>query len=273
MLPVDNHTHSEWSWDARPDSSMERSCERAVAVGVPAIAFTEHVDFTDWGEGDLVPEDGAELVGRTRVKPFDVEGYHESVQRCRERFPELRILTGIETGEPHLFAGGLSGLLKVASFDRVLGSLHSINLDGRIMGPATALSYLRPEEMVRRCFEEVVRLVEGSAVFEVLAHVDFARRYWPSSAGPYDEGAFEEEYRAIFRALAATDRVLEINTSSPLASVRLVRWWYEAGGRAVSFGSDAHVPDRVGDRFELAVDVVENAGFKPGRDRYDFWRR
>ena len=74
------------------------------------------------------------------------------------------------------------------------------------------------------------------------------------------------------RALAGTGRILEINTKSPLASVDLVRWWREAGGTAVSFGSDAHLPMRVGDRFKLAVDVVEAAGFRPGNDPYDFWR-
>ena len=51
-----------------------------------------------------------------------------------------------------------------------------------------------------------------------------------------------------------------------------MRWWREEGGTAVSFGSDAHLPNRVGDRFKLAVDIVEQAGFLRGRDPYDFWR-
>jgi histidinol-phosphatase (PHP family) len=54
--------------------------------------------------------------------------------------------------------------------------------------------------------------------------------------------------------------------------VDLVRWWRDEGGTAVSFGSDAHLPQRVGDRFKLAVDVVEAAGFRAGHDPYDFWR-
>jgi histidinol-phosphatase (PHP family) len=106
----------------------------------------------------------------------------------------------------------------------------------------------------------------------VLAHIDFPRRMWPHAAGPYEERAFEAEYRAVLRALAASDRVLEVNTKSPLVSAGLLGWWREAGGRAVSFGSDAHQPWRVGDKFKLAVDVVEAAGFRPGRDRFDFWR-
>ena len=81
------------------------------------------------------------------------------------------------------------------------------------------------------------------------------------------EKAYEEEYRAVFRALAATGRALEVNTTSPLASVDQVRWFHEEGGEAVSFGSDAHRPAAVGQQFDLAVDVVEAAGFRPGRDR------
>ena len=93
-----------------------------------------------------------------------------------------------------------------------------------------------------------------------------------ASAGPYQEKAFEAEYRAVLRALAGTGRVLEVNTKSPLASVEMLRWWRDCGGTAVSFGSDAHQPWRVGDKFKQAVDIAEAAGFSPGRDPFDFWR-
>ena len=111
-------------------------------------------------------------------------------------------------------------------------------------------------------------------MFNVLAHCDYPRRYWPTArVGAYLESDFEEEYREVFRALASSGRALEINTRSPLASVTLLRWWWHEGGDAVSFGSDAHQPFRVGGHFDLAVDVVEAAGFRAGRDRTDFWRR
>ncbi len=116
-------------------------------------------------------------------------------------------------------------------------------------------------------------MVRASDVFQVLAHVDYPRRYWPGGRERYAERPFEAEYREVFRALAETGRALEVNTTSPLASVDLVRWFREEGGEAVSFGSDAHTPHAVGQRFDLAVDVVEAAGFRPGRDRFDFWRR
>jgi histidinol-phosphatase (PHP family) len=272
-LPADNHVHSQFSWDTGAVASMEDTCSRAVEVGLPAVAFTEHVDFTEWGDEDN-PPDGAGIGTRRRVHALDVDGYLESVEKCRQQFPALRILSGIEAGEPHHFAGSVAAVLRSGTFDRVLGSLHSIVHDGRLVYANDVFGSLPAHTVVRAYFAELLRLVEGSDVFQVLAHCDYPRRYWPARReGDYREADFEDEYRTVFRALATSDRPLELNTASPLASAGLMRWWYEEGGGAVSFGSDAHQPLRVGDKFELAVDIVEAAGFRPGRDEYDFWRR
>jgi histidinol-phosphatase (PHP family) len=278
MLPPDNHVHSQFSWDTGAEASMERTCARAVEVGLPAIAFTEHVDFTEWGAHDEPPSGPAEIATRHRVRPLDVDGYLASIETCRERFPDLRILSGVEAGEPHHFAGSVAAVLGSGRFDRVLGSLHSVVHDGRLIGVDKVLragsEQLPPDTVIRDYFAEMVRLIESSDAFQVLAHCDYPRRYWPiRRVGEYREADFEEEYRTVFRALAGSGRALELNTRSPLASATLMRWWYQEGGDAVSFGSDAHVPLRVGDLFDVAVDVVAAAGFRQGRDEYDFWRR
>ncbi|WP_245160188.1 PHP domain-containing protein [Blastococcus sp. CT_GayMR20] len=264
--------HTRWSWDTPGSSTMRRACERAVALGLPAIAFTEHLDFTVWHEDDAATSQG--LVDRhpAHQLPIDVEGYFAELEECRGRFPDLRILSGVETGEPHLFEASVADHLARSPVDRILGSLHSLELDGRLVGVGRLL-YVDPDTTMRRYLAEIVRMIETSDVFQVLAHVDFPRRYWPGGTDRYVEKTYEEEYRAVFRALASTGRALEVNTSSPLASVDQVRWFHEEGGQAVSFGSDAHAPAAVGQRFDLAVDVVEAAGFRPGRDRLDFWRR
>jgi histidinol-phosphatase (PHP family) len=270
VLPADNHVHSEWSYDTTAEASMIKSCEQALAVGVPSVAFTEHMEFTTSQPGDAITMDRRWW---KRIRPLDVDGYMAAIAACRERYPDLRILSGVEAGEPHLFAASAAALMSGHSFDRVLGSLHAVPLDGALVAADRELfSRMPPGDAMRLYFAEVVTLVEGSDLFEVLAHVDFPRRYWPAGPTEYRESAYQEEYRAVFRALAGSGRVLEVNTKSPLASVELIRWWRDEGGRACSFGSDAHVPGRVGDRFKLAVDIVEAAGFRPGRDRYDFWR-
>ena len=176
------------------------------------------------------------------MAPLDVEGYSADLARCREEFPDLRILSGIEAGEPHLFPASVAAVLAAGNFERVLGSLHGIVYDGTLTGIDDALfARLDAHEVMRRYFADLVVLVDGSSVFNVLAHCDYPRRYWPTArAGVYAEADFEEEYRAVFRALASSGRALEINTRSPLASADLMRWWWQEGGDAVSFGSDAH---------------------------------
>ena len=275
MLPPDNHVHSEFSWDTGPRASLLRACERAVEVGLPAIAFTEHLDFTVWDAADRATAQGLADRHPANQLPIDVELYAETIWEARQRFPQLRVWSGVEAGEPHLFGASVAAHLSGSPVDRILGSLHSLPVDGRLMG-VNRLLHAPGIDVVgtmRRYLVEMVSMIETSDVFQVLAHCDYPRRYWPGGRDQYPEATFEEEYRAVFRALAAGGRALEVNTTSPLWSVDLLRWYREEGGDAVSFGSDGHQPHLVGQHFELAVDVVEQAGFRPGRDRFDFWRR
>ena len=135
-LPADSHVHSEFSWDTGGPASaargtMEATCARAVRIGLPALFFTEHLDLEDAWVSD--PEDFDEhekhLLGEdgtVHVPRFDVEGYLESVERCRAAFPELRIGTGLEFGQPHLRTAAARQQRDLSLFDRILGSLHTL---------------------------------------------------------------------------------------------------------------------------------------------------
>src|SRR6516225_10874284 len=233
---------------------MDQSCARAVELGLPSIAFTEHADFTRWVIDPRVATrmrswhaawTGPD--GRFSPPPLDAAGYLASVQRCRDRFPGLRILSGTELGEPHWHEDEVKALLGAGTFDRVLGSVHSLELD------ATRLVDLlfdqaEPTDLLRAYLDETLRLAESSAPFAVLAHIDYPVRHWPKEAGPFEATRFEDEYRTVLGALARSGRALEVNTRVPLPTV-IVGWWYEAGGDALVFGSDAHRPAAVGGRF------------------------
>jgi histidinol-phosphatase (PHP family) len=277
-LPADDHVHTQWSYDA-PDGDMERTCERAVELGLPAIAFTEHADHTRWrvDEGTLKPFPFLSrlVVDGSLVPPrLDVDGYLGCVERCRERFPDLRIVSGVELGEPHWHREDAARLLAGGRFERTLGSLHCLPTpDGSQLSEIGDLYRERDwGEVMRDYLAEIVRLVEGFADFAVLAHIDYAARYWPDGETAFDPIAYEGEFRAALRALAGTGRALELNTSGPM-NAEIVLWWHDEGGAALSFGSDAHQPTSLARRFAEAVAMAEAAGFRPGRDPYDFWLR
>jgi histidinol-phosphatase (PHP family) len=261
-LPPDLHVHTEWSYDGER-GSMERSCERAIELGLPAIAFTDHADFV-------------------KVHPdqycVDIAGYLDCVQQCRAKYKDLRILSGVELGEPHWFPKETAAILGTGPLDQVLGSIHCIKVGGE---PLDASQFRTREGLdfagaVRTYFREVLAMVESSQPFETLAHLDYPKRYWPQGAPPYREKDFEPEIRAVLAAAARTGRVLEVNTTRGdrlCPDLTVVRWWREVGGQAVQYGSDAHSPDKIAQGFKLAAQMVESAGFKPARDPVSLWRR
>ncbi|WP_329173015.1 PHP domain-containing protein [Streptomyces sp. NBC_01477] len=278
MLPSDNHIHTEWSWDAL-SGSMEATCRQALSIGLRSLAFTEHTDFTTWTipaaaiatmPGAFQAMVGAD--GLFRATPFDVEGYLECVDRCRSRFPGLHIITGVELGEPHWYAKEVRQLLAAADFGRVIGSLHSLEAAGKRLA-VDRLFGLRPAAgIVRDYITDVTLMVETSDDFEILGHIDYPLRNWPADAGPCRAELFEEEFRTALLALARSGRVLEVNTSR-LPYRAIVQWWYECGGAALSFGSDAHEPGEVARDFQRAAAMAESVGFRPGRHNHDFWLR
>ena len=264
MMLADSHVHSEWSWDAREPGgdhagSMAKTCERAVQLGVESVAFTDHLDFTPW-EVDLEELDGLETLkayvsGTTLTPPpFEVDGYLESIHRCRADFPNLRILTGIEFGEPHRNAGPAADILHRGQFERINGSLHSLDVADRFYEPPGLFRMWPATDVVRYYLDEICRMIEGSE-FDVLSHIQYAIRYWPQHESPFELDHFEPDFRRSLRLLAAKGRALEINTRDALHPA-LLTWWREEGGSEVTYGSDAHSPSVLGRGIQEAMSAT-----------------
>jgi histidinol-phosphatase (PHP family) len=275
-LPADSHVHSEFSWDATL-GDMERTCARAVAIGLPVVAFTEHLDHTSWPAPTDGPYFSQRLIdeagpdGLVTPPPFDVTGYFAAIERCRDRFPGLRIMSGLEVGEPHWHADAVAAILSRGPFERVIGSLHCLPHNGGFAEPFGIYPDRPAADVIRDYLAEIPNLVKGSDVFEILTHIDYPIRHWP---GPdrFDPRQFEPEFRHALRATAVSGRALEINTR--LGFDRLILdWWRQEGGEAVSFGSDAHLPEAVGNGLREAADMAEACGFRPGRFEYELWGR
>jgi len=241
---------------------MENTCRRAIEIGLPAIAFTDHCDFVH---------------AFAEQRPLDFAGYLEAVERCRGLFPELRILSGVELGEPHRFPAEVEAMLGNQPLDRVLASVHTLRLGGEAVDLSQGILTVEDAAALFRDYlAETLELVRSDQGFDVLAHIDYPKRYWPSNAGSYDDHEFEEAIRAVLKAAVKRDLVLEVNTTRGnvlCPGEAVLTWWREAGGRAVSFGSDAHDPARIAAGFEAAAQMVEAAGFKPAAEPTALWRR
>lgn len=281
-LPADSHVHSEWSWDTGGPQSpavgrMRATCAQAVKIGLPALYFTEHLDIPDtWRaeSADLMPhqQDLINSAGRVDFAPFDAEGYLDAVDRMRRDFPGLRIHTGVEFGQPHLFGAEAAGIVDLDRIDRVLGSLHTLDLGGGRAEPRTLFREHDPATVLHSYLAEVPVMVRGSDAFDVFTHIDYAIRHWPAEAvGPFDPRPFEEAFRTAMRAIAGSGRALEMNTRRLWSWIP--QWWAEEGGRTVSIGSDAHTPDAIAAHFPEATAMLEHFGFTPGSVAEELWAR
>lgn len=72
--------------------------------------------------------------------------------------------------------------------------------------------------------------------------------------GIYDAHRYETEIRNVLHICADRDLAIEINTSTLRRSIgktspssEILGWFLEEGGRWVTFGSDSHHPEHVGD--------------------------
>ena len=280
--------HSQFSWDATLVGDMHATCARAVAIGLRSLAFTEHVDLRPWARhGVAVPASYRGHVddhGRFLADPLDIAAYLQEIDRCRSRFPELRILSGVELSEPHHYPDAVPDLLAAAGLDaaggvdRVIGSVHSLpDLDAVPPGSAwvevpDAYPQRRPVEVVHAYLDEIAAMAASDAPFVVLGHIDYPLRSWPADAGPVPWTELQEPFRAALRVLADSGRALEVNTRLPL-SPRVVSWWHQIGGQSVVFGSDAHLPDLLASDFAETAAMVEAHGFRAGSTPYEHWGR
>jgi len=258
---------------------MRDACGRAVELGLPGVTFTDHADHTTL----VVSEQAADWIraiggtvtgGVFEPEPLDVAGYLKCVDQCRSEFGDkLSVRAGIELGDPHLHPREAAELASIG-FDLIIGSVHSLRRSNGFADAADRYADLPDADVVREYLTEVTAMVQSRADFDVLAHINYAARYWPGRQGPYRSADFEGEYRAALRALAVSGRALEINTSGWLPlDPGLLSWWRDEGGRAVSFGSDAHDPVTIGREFAAAAEMAQAAGFTPASDSSGLWVR
>lgn len=251
---------------------------RAIELGLPAITFTDHADLTTL----VVSDDAAAYIraiggrvtdGVYQPLPLDVDGYLGCVDRCRSEFGGLRIRAGVELGDPHLHPQAAAALAD-SGFELIVGSVHSLRRAAGFADAAERYADLPDAEVVREYLAEVTAMIQASGSFAVLAHINYAARYWPGRQGEYRSTDFEGEYRTALRALAGSGRALEINTSGWLPlDASLLRWWRAEGGESVSFGSDAHDPFSIGREFASAAAVAQAAGFGPDSCGSGLWVR
>ncbi len=248
----DCHSHSHFS----PDSNMDISeaVSRGRRLGLSGIAITDHFDF-DAPVGIM-------------CFTFDPAEQQREIERIRmEIGSDFKILKGIELGlQPHCMEE-IKEIATSYSFDTVIASVHFIEGKDPYHG-----EYYIPYKYKRaygHYLETIYDCMELFDDYDILGHFDYIARY-----SPYPESVtysdFKDVFDAILTKLVKGGKSFEINTKTyhfyrgkeTLLDVNILRRFKELGGEAISFGSDAHGVERLGENFERFIPIVKSTGIK-----------
>jgi histidinol-phosphatase (PHP family) len=229
---------------------MEEMCQAARSAGLLEIGFSEHFD--------LIPLDPCFAF-------FKADAWWEKLLHCRQTFEgQLVIKAGIEVGEPHRFLDDVDLLLADYPWDFCLGSVHWVG-DELIFDKGYYQQ--TAQNAYRRYFAELLRMIQVGKC-DIVAHADIVKRYGFDNYGEYRPQAYESEIRAVLKACAEVDMALEINTSTlrrpikePSPNKQIVSWFFEEGGRHITLGSDAHIPEDIAFGLDQIVAWLPETGF------------
>ncbi len=264
---VDNHIHL-----APDDSVLEdapnygpplvrRYASRAAAVGIDAIAITEHVyRFSEarevWPEHAMWVEQAA----------ASLAAYVEILDEAREDSLEVPVLLGLEADHIHGREEQMAAVLRRFGWDVVLGSVHWPNdliVDWKDGPDGSIWDELSVDEVWTLYAE---RLCEAAltGLYDVMAHPDLPKKFGdrpsPRLLRSIDNMLAEafSEARVAFEVSSAGLR-MPVGELYPSQELLIL---FHRAGLDLSLGSDAHAVDDVGRDIEVAAQAAWDAGFR-----------
>lgn len=239
----DYHVHTRYSADSgAPVIEQLRAAKKA---GVTHICFTDHVDFDGVG-----------------LRPADIAARNAEIEALKGQFPDIDISFGMEFGMKDKAACNAAyDHVKSCHIDFVIGSVHIVNgvdayypeyFEGRSREEAY-LAYIEKDL-------ECIRVSD----FSVMGHYDFCAKHSPYAERSMSYSLAPQIFDEIFRELISRGKAFEVNTSAWRNNapwgLDILRRYRELGGEYVTTGSDAHKPERVGNRLSEALDMIRAAG-------------
>jgi len=247
MIPIDYHLHTRYSEDG--DDTLEVMCQRAIQLGIPEVGFSEHWD-----------------VGPYEINPrfFKPELWYAELERLRDLFDgQLVVRAGIEIAEPHLYPQETAEILRRASFDYVIGSVHFVGRN--FMFDRDYFKCHSADEVYAGYFAEMEQLVRTTEL-DIVAHFDLPARTGIPIFG-YDPLRYEAQIRSLLKTCIERGLALDVNVSGlrkPAHNIMpdpiILEWYIELGGERFTLGSDAHRVPELGLNLEKAIEAIQSLG-------------
>ena len=258
---ADCHMHSHHSGDS--DASMESMIESAIDAGLETISFTEHQDF-DYPKS---PEGETEYCDENSFM-LNADSYLYELLNMREKYKDkIRIEFGVEVGLQQSCVKKNLIFCRDHEYDFIIASQHVVG--GKDPYYASFFEGKDEKQALREYFTEYHENIKKFHNFDVLGHLDYLVRYFPSGNHEYNYSEYGDIIDEIFKELIENEKGIEINTKAMSKGMKefhpcmqALKRYRELGGEIVTIGSDAHKPENIADHFDKVPDILREAGFE-----------
>lgn len=248
---IDMHTHS----DNSPDGvhSPMFMCEHAVANSLRALAITDHCEIDKFAE--------------QKYASTVFHSYFEC-SKARNAFEgQLLVLVGIEIGQPLYNVELSQRILDKYPYDFVIGSVHTPR---GFKEDIKEIEYdkLDVYEFMNNYFNELSEVATWNGC-DALAHITCPmRRIQGKYHIDFDYSKVQNSLDKLLLTIIKNNKALEVNTSGLRQDIgrlmpeeKIIKRYYELGGKYITIGSDSHTAYDVGAGIEEAMKAVKKCGF------------
>lgn len=251
---TDLHTHTSFSHDGK--NTPAEMLEAAQKKGIAFYGVSEHFDY----DYDL------SLVGeekRAALKNGDEHEYFHTLRHLQEDYGGvMNVVVGGEFGysEKESVQGRYALTYEKHQPDYVINSVHG--QDGK--------DYARYDftQNKEKTYGEYLRLVRKSLdapyPYDIVGHIGYIMRYVPFADKRLPLAQFGEQIDDILQTIVHRGKILEVNSSiaeGTLPTREIVERFFALGGRKISYGSDAHNVERIGDKRKEISEMLKDIGF------------
>ncbi|MFC5652397.1 histidinol-phosphatase [Paenibacillus solisilvae] len=254
-MKFDLHTHHFRCGHA--DDIIEAYIQAAIGAGLGVIGISDHSPYFA-SEHDQ-PQPGIAMARS------DFANYIAEVLQLKAKYEgKIDVLLGVESDFYPEHAQLYKDIYAKYPFDYIIGSVHQTR--GVSIFNRNRWKGLPPAKQIeeKRHYYELIGQSAASGMFQVLGHIDAMKGYYPAFSDISANDAVDEALSMI----ASSGVAIEINTSAKLKDAEE---WYPSDaileralhfGVQVTFGSDSHVPSRVGDEWDAVAQRLREIGFK-----------
>lgn len=254
MYYPDHHVHCSFSPDSQ--TPPEAQIQRAIELGMPAICFTDHMDY-DYPEEANISFD---------LKP---EIYLPAMSRLKEQYADrIDVRAGVEIGLDLACPDKIISYIQSADWDFVIGSIHLAGgrkdpyLPSYFEGRSSAEAY-------RAYFEDTLKCLQAfPPIYDIFGHLDYVFRCGDRSiTNAWKE--WPDLIDEILRQIIDQGLGLDVNTGGMKNGLPMqhphddvLRRYRELGGELITMGSDAHKTIHLGDHFPEVGEKLKAMGFQ-----------